>query len=70
MLLVSFDAGLQIFMRWEVLEQGKINLQKENAKNQLAFLKNQASPHFFMNTLNNIFALLHFYSEKKFLKAR
>ncbi len=56
-LLVGFDAGLQISMRWANLEQEKFKIQKENVENQLAFLKNQVSPHFFMNTLNNIHAL-------------
>lgn len=57
-LLVGFDAGLQISMRWANLEQEKMKLQNENVENQLAFLKNQVSPHFFMNTLNNIHALV------------
>lgn len=57
-LLMGFDAGLQISMRWANLEQEKFRLQKENVENQLAFLRNQISPHFFMNTLNNIHALV------------
>ena len=57
-LMVGFDTGLQISMRWANLEQEKFKLQKENVENQLAFLKNQVSPHFFMNTLNNIHALV------------
>ena len=63
-LLVGFDAGLQISMRWLGLEQEKIKLQKESVENQLAFLRNQISPHFFMNTLNNIHALLDIDSEE------
>ena len=57
-LLVGFDAGLKISMRWANLEQEKMKLQTENTENQLAILKNQVSPHFFMNTLNNIHALV------------
>lgn len=57
-LLVGFDAGLHISMRWANLEQEKMKLQTENIENQLAILKNQVSPHFFMNTLNNIHALV------------
>ncbi|RPE00811.1 hypothetical protein EGM88_00220 [Aureibaculum marinum] len=63
-LLVGFDAGLQISMRWAKLEQEKSNLQKENVENQMAFLRNQVSPHFFMNTLNNIHALVDIDSEE------
>ena len=33
-------------------------MEKENVENQLAFLRNQVSPHFFMNTLNNIHSLI------------
>lgn len=63
-LLVGFDTGLQISMRWASLEQEKFKLQKENVENQLAFLKNQVSPHFFMNTLNNIHALVDIDTEE------
>lgn len=63
-LLVGFDAGLQISMRWANLEQEKFKIQKENVENQLAFLKNQISPHFFMNTLNNIHALVDIDTEE------
>ena len=63
-LLVGFDAGLQIAMRWANLEQEKFKLQKESIENQLAFLRNQISPHFFMNTLNNIHALVDIDSEE------
>lgn len=63
-LLVGFDAGLQISMRWANLEQEKFKLQKENIENQLAFLRNQISPHFFMNTLNNIHALVDINTEE------
>lgn len=57
-LMVGFDTGLQISMRWAKLEQERVSLEKESVENQLAFLKNQVSPHFFMNTLNNIHALV------------
>lgn len=63
-LLVGFDAGLQVSMRWANLEQEKMKLQTENIENQLAILKNQVSPHFFMNTLNNIHALVDIDSEE------
>ena len=63
-LLVGFDAGLQISMRWANLEQEKFKIQKENVENQLALLKNQISPHFFMNTLNNIHALVDIDTEE------
>jgi len=57
-LIVGFDTGLRMMVRWSRLEQEKTLLEKENVQNQLAFLQNQVSPHFFMNTLNNIHALI------------
>jgi hypothetical protein len=57
-LIIGFDTGLRMMMRWSKLEQEKTVLEKENVQNQLAFLRNQVSPHFFMNTLNNIHALI------------
>ena len=38
-------------------------LKKENLKNQLSVLQHQISPHFFMNTLNNIHALVDYDKE-------
>ncbi len=54
MLVVGFDTGLRLIFRWSNLQQEKTMLEKENVKSQLAFLRTQISPHFFMNTLNNI----------------
>lgn len=57
-LIVGFDTGLKASVKWAQLEQDRFMLEKENAETQLAFLRNQVSPHFFMNTLNNIHALI------------
>lgn len=53
-LIIGFDSGMRMLFRWSKLEQEKAVLEKENVQNQLAFLRSQISPHFFMNTLNNI----------------
>lgn len=57
-LLFGFDTGLKIASKWIYSEQQRIVLEKENIETQLAFLKHQISPHFFMNTLNNIHSLI------------
>jgi hypothetical protein len=57
-LLFGFDAGLKTTSKWVYSEQQRIILEKENIETQLAFLKHQISPHFFMNTLNNIHSLI------------
>ena len=59
-LILGFDTGLNISMKWVRSEQKRIQLEKENTKNKLAFLRNQISPHFLMNTLNNIHALVDY----------
>ena len=62
-LIAGFDTGLQSTLRWTKVEQEKTELEKENVASQLALLKNQISPHFFMNTLNNIHSMIDINSE-------
>ena len=57
-LVFGFDTGIKTASKWVSSEQQRIILEKENIETQLAFLKNQISPHFFMNTLNNIHSLI------------
>ncbi|MBI9039213.1 MAG: histidine kinase [Bacteroidales bacterium] len=63
-LVVGFDTGLRMLFKWSKLEKEKTELEKEKVQSQLAFLSNQVSPHFFMNTLNNIHALIDIDSEE------
>ncbi|WP_347840812.1 histidine kinase [uncultured Draconibacterium sp.] len=63
-LMIGFDAGLSFAGKWLQAEQNKIILEKENVENKMAFLQNQVSPHFFMNTLNNIHALVDINTEE------
>jgi hypothetical protein len=57
-LIFGFDTGLKTASKWVYSEQQRIILEKENVETQLSFLKHQISPHFFMNTLNNIHSLI------------
>jgi two-component sensor histidine kinase len=57
-LIVGFDTGLRSGLRWIITENDKVRLEKENVDTQLILLRNQISPHFFMNTLNNIHSLV------------
>ena len=63
-LIIGFDTGLRASFRLAETEQAKAKLERENVGTQLAFLRNQVSPHFFMNTLNNIHSLIDFDSEE------
>ncbi len=62
-LVVGFNAAIKVTVIWQAEEQKNKDLEKEKLQTELAFLKNQVSPHFFMNTLNNIHALIDINSE-------
>ncbi|MDA3890034.1 MAG: histidine kinase [Salinivirgaceae bacterium] len=63
-LILGFDTGIKASMKWTEREKQLALLENESVQNQLAFLKNQISPHFFMNTLNNIHALIDIDTEE------
>lgn len=55
--VVSFVTALKITLDW-MRENDKIHmLEKEQLTTELKFLRSQVSPHFFFNTLNNIYSL-------------
>jgi uncharacterized protein (DUF2164 family) len=62
-LVVGFNSAIKLTVKWQEEEQKNKELEKEKLQTELAFLKNQVSPHFFMNTLNNIHALIDINSE-------
>lgn len=53
-----FAFGLKALERNSEIEKKQKELEKEKLNSELAFLKNQISPHFFFNTLNNIYSLI------------
>jgi hypothetical protein len=55
--MVFLSLGLRVFERQNKIEQRQEELEKEKLNSELALLKNQISPHFFFNTLNNIYSL-------------
>lgn len=57
-LLSGFGLGLAVVNRLTENEKQRKELEKQKLHSELAFLKNQVSPHFFFNTLNNIYALI------------
>lgn len=58
LLIMGFDTGIRAIFKGSKTEKEKEILEKEKVKSELAFLRNQISPHFFMNTLNNIHSLI------------
>ncbi len=63
-LLVGFDTGLNAFLRLNEAEKDRTRLEKENVANELDMLRHQVSPHFLMNTLNNIHTLIDISADK------
>lgn len=55
-LISGFCVGLRVSERLNENEEKRKELEKEKLNSELAFLKNQISPHFFFNTLNNIYS--------------
>jgi len=63
-MLTGFSLGLGVLERFRSQEKEKKEMEKEMLNAELALLKNQVSPHFFFNTLNNIYSLIQFDSQK------
>ncbi len=63
-LLIGFNSGVKIFVRWNEEQKQRIEKEKQHLTTELAYLKHQISPHFFMNTLNNIHALVDIDTER------
>lgn len=55
---IALDIGISISTKWIISEQKQAEIKKERISAQLSNLQSQVSPHFFMNTLNNIHALV------------
>jgi hypothetical protein len=57
-LIIGAGTSIRMVSQWLTEENRRKDLEKEQLKTELAFLRHQVSPHFFMNTLNNIHALI------------
>lgn len=62
-LVLGFSLGLRLLKKESKDEKERKELEKEKLNSELAFLKNQISPHFFFNTLNNIYSLINIDTE-------
>ena len=64
--LLIFTVGtcFSVIQRWLKTEQTRKETENEKLNTELSFLKSQVNPHFFFNTLNNIYSLAIVRSEK------
>ena len=63
-LLIGVDLGAYFYVESKRKERRMKELQAENLSQRLESLRYQINPHFFMNTLNNIHALVDIDPEK------
>ena len=63
-LMLGMNIGIKLFFKNRNDQKKLEALQKKNLEQQLEYLKYQINPHFFMNTLNNIHALVDIDPEK------
>ena len=63
-LMCGMNLGIKLYFRTRNDHKKLLALEKENLEQQLEYLRYQINPHFFMNTLNNIHALVDIDPEK------
>ena len=59
LLVLGVSTSLAVIHRWQKDAQIRESVEKQNITSELALLKAQINPHFFFNTLNNIYALTY-----------
>ena len=57
-LMLGMNLGVKLYFRQREDEQRMATLERQHLEQQLDFLRYQINPHFLMNTLNNIHALV------------
>ena len=58
LLMLGVNLGIKLYFRQVQDRARMVMLERENLEQQLEYLKYQINPHFLMNTLNNIHALV------------
>jgi two-component system LytT family sensor kinase len=57
LLVLAVGLSISLLQQWLKVEKTKEEIEKEMLRTELSFLKTQINPHFFFNTLNNIYSL-------------
>lgn len=63
-LTVGLSAAIRLSGRWVQVEAARREAEKSRTEAELKNLRNQLNPHFLLNTLNNIYALIAFDADK------
>ena len=59
-LVAGLSVAIKMSMHWVQIDNERKELEKAKTEAELQNLKNQINPHFLLNTLNNIYALINF----------
>ncbi|GAF02194.1 putative sensor-like histidine kinase YehU [Saccharicrinis fermentans DSM 9555 = JCM 21142] len=62
--LIGIGTSIKVTASWLNNEKEKNEIKKEKLNAELSYLKSQIDPHFFFNTLNNIYSLAQLKSDK------
>lgn len=63
-LIIALAVAVRMMQRWQHIEEARKEAETARAEAELSNLRNQMNPHFLLNTLNNIYALIAFDQEK------
>jgi Histidine kinase len=63
-LIIGSSTAFELFAKWTAEQEIRKEIENVQLKTNLALLRNQVSPHFFMNTLNNIHSLIEMDTHK------
>ncbi len=63
-LIISLAVAVRMIQRWQHIEEARKEAETARAEAELSNLRNQLNPHFLLNTLNNIYALIAFEQDK------
>ena len=58
-LVLGISTSITTIQKWQKDKQLHQDLEQDRVSSELSFLKAQINPHFFFNTLNNMYALTH-----------
>ena len=64
MLIIALAVAVRMIQRWQHIEEARKEAEAARAEAELSNLRNQLNPHFLLNTLNNIYALIAFDQDK------
>ena len=62
--VICVSVALRLSLKWHQSEQARAEAELRRSEAELKNLKNQINPHFLLNTLNNIYALTAFDTDK------